>query len=137
LSPRRHAKFWQWVRHHTTSLFSTLVDYGTMVAGVEALHLAPVVATVIGATVGAITNFLVNRRFTYQAGDNVRRQVWRFVLVSAISLALNGLGEHIFHNVIGIQYVAARVITSVIVSNGWNYPLLRFFVFSGRAPEHR
>jgi putative flippase GtrA len=128
--------FWQWVRHHTTSLFSTLVDYSVMVGCVEIAHLRPVVGTVIGATCGAITNFLVNRSFTYHArGQGTSGQAARFVAVSAASLALNGAGEYLFHNVLGLQYMLARVITSVIVSNGWNYPMMRFFVFSNRPPK--
>jgi putative flippase GtrA len=127
---------WQWVKHHTTSLLSTLVDYTVMVSCVEVGHLEPVPATVIGATCGAITNFLVNRSFTYHArGQGTSRQALRFTLVSGASLALNGAGEHLFHNVLGLQYLLARVITSIIVSNGWNYPMMRFFVFSNRPPR--
>ena len=37
---------------------------------------------------------------------------------------------YLLHEVAGMQYLLARVIASVIVSNGWNYPMLRFFVFS-------
>jgi putative flippase GtrA len=121
------------VRHHATAVLSTGVDYAIMVMCVEAARLHPVPATVVGATCGAITNFLVNRSFTYQAsGGQVREQAWRFALVSGASLGLNALGEYTFHDLVGLQYMLARVITSVIVSNGWNYPMLRFFVFSRR-----
>ena len=121
------------MRHHATALLSTGVDYSAMVMLVELAHLQPVVATVVGASCGAVTNFLINRTFTYQAREGrVREQAWRFVLVSGASLGLNALGEYTFHNVFGLQYMLARVITSIIVSNGWNYPMLRFFVFSVR-----
>jgi putative flippase GtrA len=126
--------FWQWVRHHATSFASTAVDYALMVAVVEVAHVPPVPATAVGACGGALANFFVNRSFTYRAETGrVSAQAWRFGLVSAASLGLNALGEYLFHNVLGLQYMVARVITSVIVSNGWNYPMLRFFVFSGRA----
>jgi putative flippase GtrA len=127
------ASLWQWLRHHTTALLSTGVDYTVMVTCVEGFGLAPVLATVIGAACGAITNFLVNRSFTYHATrDPGTGQAWRFVLVSAGSLGLNAGGVQLFHGVLGLQYMLARVITSIIVSNGWNYPMLRFFVFSRR-----
>lgn len=125
-------KLRQWLKHHATSILSTIVDYGVMIACVELLHLRPVTATVAGAALGAVTNFTVNRRFTYEAHDvRVSSQAWRFVLVSGTSLALNAAGEHLFNGVFGVQYMLARVITSTIVSNAWNYPMLRFFVFSG------
>jgi putative flippase GtrA len=127
------ASIWLWLRHHTTALLSTGVDYGVMVTCVEGFGLGPVLATVIGASCGAITNFLVNRSFTYRATSDPRvGQAWRFVLVSGGSLGLNAGGEYLFHNVVGLQYMLARVITSIIVSNGWNFPMLRFFVFSRR-----
>jgi putative flippase GtrA len=130
-------RLWEWVRHHTTAVLSTIVDYAVMIACVELAHLSPVPATAIGATVGAVTNFLINRSFTYlRATDRrVPRQLGRFVFVSAMSLVLNTGGEHLFHYVIGLQYLVARVIVSTIVSNAWNYPMLRFFVFSTKPPE--
>ena len=128
------SRFWQWIRHHTTSVVSTVIDYGVMVLAVETGALGPVWATVMGAFCGAITNFIANRHFTYRAHHiHVSRQAWRYALVSAASLGLNAGGEHLFHNFVGLQYLVARIITSVIVSNGWNYPMQRFFVFSSRS----
>jgi putative flippase GtrA len=105
-----------------------------MFAAVKLIHLTPVVATVIGASGGAITNFGVNRSFTYRAGQGrATGQLWKFVVVSAASLGLNALGEYTFFGLLGLQFMLARVITAIIVSNGWNYPMLRFFVFSRRS----
>jgi putative flippase GtrA len=65
-------------------------------------------------------------------GPEVASYAWRYAIVSAASLALNAAGEYLFTKVVGLQYLLARLITSIIVSNGWNYPLQRFFVFSPR-----
>lgn len=132
----RGARFWQWVRHHAAAVVATTADYSVMVAAVELLRIGPVPATAIGALAGGITSFSMNRRFTYgSAGVTVGSQAWRYALVSAASLGLNTAGEYLFHAVLGIQYLAARVITSVIVSNAWNYPLQRYFVFSNSLPK--
>ena len=126
------------MRHHATAIAATTVDYSVMVAAVELVGLGPVPATAIGALGGAITNFTMNRRFTYRAvGVRASSQAWRYALVSAASLGLNTLGEFLFHSVLGVQYLAARVVTSLIVSNGWNYPLQRYFVFQNSLPEDR
>jgi len=124
------------MRHHATSVLSTAVDFTVMFAFVKLVHLKPVVATVIGASGGALTNFAVNRSFTYRAGTGrPGGQLWKFVVVSAASLGLNALGEYCFFSLLGLQFMLARVITAIIVSNGWNYPMLRFFVFSGRSKK--
>jgi putative flippase GtrA len=117
-------------------VLSTVVDYTAMIASVELGHLGPVVGTVIGASCGAVTNFLVNRSFTYHVTNrDATPQVWKFALVSGASLGLNALGVYLLARVAGLQYVLARLITSIIVSNGWNYPMLRFFVFSNQPPS--
>jgi putative flippase GtrA len=126
-----YSRFWEWIRHHMTAIVSTIVDYSVMVSAVEFMHLGPVAATPIAAFCGAVTNFTMNRRFTYRAATPgpVRGQLLRFVLVSGCSLGLNTLGEFLFLKIPHLHYFVARVITSTIVSNVWNYPLLRFFVF--------
>ena len=114
-----------------TAVTSTIVDYSVMIAIVELTALGPVAATPIAAFAGAVTNFTMNRNFTYRVSASpIRGQLWRFVLVSGCSLGWNTLGEFLFLKVPHLHYFFARVITSVIVSNVWNYPLLRFFVFS-------
>jgi putative flippase GtrA len=137
-SPRPSApsRFWEWIRHHTTAIISTIVDYSVMVAAVELADIGPVAATPIAAFAGAVTNFTLNRSFTYRASHNaLGGQLWRFALVSGFSLGLNTLGEYLFLKVPHLHYFLARVITSTIVSNVWNYPLLRFFVFSERRSQ--
>src|SRR4029078_7466878 len=124
---------WEWIRHHMTAIVSTIVDYSVMIAVVELTTLGRVPATPIAAFAGAVTNFTVNRNFTYRAGDRpIKGELLRFVLVSGASLGWNTLGEVLFLKIPHLHYFLARVITSVIVSNVWNYPLLRFFVFSER-----
>jgi putative flippase GtrA len=123
----------QWVRHHVSALAATGVDYGVMIGGVELAGVRPVPATALGAFVGAVTNFALGRWFTYRAGDApVAGQAWRYGVVSATSLAWNASGEALLHDVLGLQYVLARVITSIVVGNAWNYPLQRRFVFKRR-----
>jgi len=125
--------FWQWVRHHLASIAATVVDYSVMVTLVEVAHFRPVPATALGALAGGLANFTLNRIYTYRVTDaSVGDQGWRYALVSASSLGWNTLGEHVFANVFGLQYILARLITSFTVSNVWNYPLQRFFVFSRR-----
>jgi putative flippase GtrA len=120
-----------------TSVASTIVDYSVMIGTVELAGLGPVAATPIAAFAGAVTNFTMNRHFTYRAAGHspIRGQLLRFLLVSGCSLGLNTLGEFLFLKVPHLHYFVARVITSTIVSNVWNYPMLRFFVFSDRRSQ--
>jgi len=124
------------MRHHAASIVATVADYLVLIAGVELAHLRPVVATPIGAFAGGVTNFTLGRRFTYRRTDvPAAGQAWRYLIVSGVSLGLNTGGMYLFHDVVHIEYLLARVITSVIVSNAWNYPMQRYFVFSASASK--
>ena len=127
------SRFWEWLRHHATAVIATTVDYTVMVGSVELAHFGPVAATPLAAAAGAVTSFTLNRHFTYRVADrSIRAQLWRYALVSGCSLGLNTLDMFLFLKVPNMHYFPARVVTSTIVSNLWNYPLMRFFVFSGR-----
>ncbi len=120
-----------YLRHHVASIVATIVDYGLMVAAVELLGVSPVVGAVVGALGGALTNFTMGRLYIYRVGPGaVGAYAWRYALVSGASLGWNAAGEALFTKGLGLQYMLARVITSVVVSNAWNYPLQRYFVFS-------
>lgn len=108
----------------------TGADFLVMIACVELLHLPPVFGTAVGGAVGAVTNFWLGRHWTYHAENvDIGRQVLRYFVVALMSLGLNIVGEYLFVNRLGVHYVLGRVITAVIVSNAWNYPMQRFFVF--------
>lgn len=128
---------WEAVRHATTSILATAVDFLTMIVLVSLVGIRAVPATAISASAGAVTSFTFGRHFTYPGARDVaaRHQLWRFVLVSGSSLALNTLGEFLLHDLLGLQYILARVVTSIVVSGGWNYPMSKYFVFSGRPPS--
>ena len=117
-------------KHQIASIVATVIDYCIMIAMVSIVGLTPVEGTVIGATCGAIANFSLGRHFTFQAtSERPEGQVVRYVLVSAASLGWNALGEHLLAEVVGLQYVIARLITGTLVSFVWNYPMHRYFVF--------
>lgn len=117
-------------RHQVASAVSTAVDFGVMTLAVELLHRPPVVATLAGATCGALVNFQLGRHWTFRAGDgHVAHQALRYALVSAGSALLNALGEYAVHDVLAVQYFAARALVAFAVSVLWNFPLQRHFVF--------
>jgi putative flippase GtrA len=117
-------------RHQIASVVATAVDFATMILAVELLRATAVVGTATGATVGAVTNFTLGRTFTFRVRDAaIGPQALRYALVSASSAGLNALGEHIAHDRLGIEYIAARVVVALLVSLAWNFPLQRYFVF--------
>jgi len=131
----RLAKVKEWVRHHTGSFISSCVDFSVMIACVELLGLHPVDGTVAGAFCGALTSFLLGRTWVFHRTDSpATAQIARYGAVAAASLGLNALGEYLLVEQAGLGYVLSRVLVAVTVSNLWNYPLHKYFVFGKRRP---
>jgi putative flippase GtrA len=132
-APRRFpARLRLLFRHQIGATAATLVDFSTMIALVR-VGLTPVQATACGAACGAVTNFTLSRRWIFDAAHaHAGAQALRYAAVSLASLLLNAAGEHVFHDLLHVQYVLARVIVSVAVSVLWNFTMHRLFVF--RAP---
>ena len=122
------------LKHQAGAVFTTLVDFSTMIACVQLLKIPPVWATGIGASFGAVTNFTLGRLWIFEARENrASGQAFRYGLVSAASLLLNMLGEWLVHDVAHLQYVLARAIVAVVVSVAWNFPMHKSFVFGKTA----
>ena len=118
------------------SLLATGLDFATMIGVVELFRTSPVLGTMFGAAAGGVTSFILGRIFTFRSRvEPVSGQAFRYGLVSGASLGLNALGEHLILRVMPSHYVLGRAIVATTVSNVWNYPLQRFFVFVHRTPS--
>lgn len=116
-------------QHQFCAFLATSLDYCIMIACVSLLGLSPVVGTVLGALVGAVTNFMLGRRWVFDArSGDVRGQALRYALVSAVSLTCNATAEWLLVRA-GLQYVGGRVLASITIGVGWNFPMHRHFVF--------
>ena len=130
----RKASFWvSFSRAQAASVAATLVDFGLLVLLVEGTGLWYVAATALGAFAGAITNFTLNRHWSFgAAGDEWGGQALRYALVSGGSLGLNILGVFLLTDGLGSPYAASKAITALLVGWFFNYPLHRGFVFPAR-----
>jgi putative flippase GtrA len=117
-------------RHQLGALAATTVDFAAMIALVECLGLSPVTSTAISASLGGITSFVLGRVWIFRRhSGHWAAQATRYAVVSGASAGLNALGEHLLHDLAGLQYVWARLLVSVAVSLLWNFPMQRGFVF--------
>jgi putative flippase GtrA len=124
-------------RSALTSVFTTALDFGVLVALVQLFGVNYVVATFVGTLVGFLSNFSINRYWAFEATSG--KLHWQFVRVLPVqagSTGLQTLGVWVFTDFIGLHYWVAKIVVSTLVYLGWNYPLNRFFVF-GRKIEAR
>ena len=117
-------------RSTLVSLFTSALDFLTLVLLVEKLGVSYVWATWIGTIVGSLSNFTINKLWAFEAGrQELGPQFLRFLLVQTGSSTLQTLGVWLFTRFVGLPYEASKVIVAVLVYLGWNFPLNRLFVF--------
>ena len=120
-------------QHQISAAAATAVDFAVMIACKSGLGLTPAMATAIGSLFGAVISFTLGRRWVFQsAHGDIRGQALRYAFVSTLSLIFNSRGEKLFVS-LGLNYVLARVLLSVVVGMVWNFPMHRYFVFRDRS----
>ncbi|WP_421943214.1 GtrA family protein [Pedobacter sp.] len=110
-----------------------ITDYGIMIFLTEIVHIHFTISILISGTIGGIVNFYINRLWAFknQVGYVVSppNQFIRFFSVVIISITLKSSGTYILHRLVNIDYRIGRVIIDLLVSYGFNYPMMRYWVF--------
>jgi putative flippase GtrA len=122
--------FQEFSRSQVASAVATLFDYGVLFGLAELAHLWYVFAVACGALAGAISNFLLNRHWSFQATHTkASRQALKYAIVSFGSLLLNTGGVYLVTEHMHIHYAISVVIVSLLVGFLFNFPLQRSYVF--------
>jgi len=117
-------------RNTLTSCFTTALDFAVLTALVEIFHVHYVVAVFFGTVAGALSNFFINRHWSFDVG-HIRGhwQLARFVPVQAGSSALHTVGVWLMTEHAHLSYFYSKAIVALVVYLVWNYPMNKFFVF--------
>jgi len=117
-------------RAQLSSLLATLADYGTLFLCTEVFHVWYVISTAVGALLGAVVNFMINRHWSFRASHGrISHQAFRYTVVSGGSLILNTGGVYLVTEFGRIHYAISVVIVSILVGIFFNYPLHRHYVY--------
>lgn len=116
---------------------ATAVDFAVVVALVQTFGLKASVATLVGAAVGALTNYSFNRFVTYRSRSAVAPQMARYALVSGSSALINAGGVALLAFHPALDYRFAWWLVRGAVWLGWNFPLQRSYVFAPSREEPR
>lgn len=101
------------VRFAGVGAVGTSVHYGILVALVELFSLHPTIGTACGALGGAITNYLLNHRWTFASRERHLVTGPKFLVVAGLSFTLNPLLLWtILELVPGVPYLAAQVVVT-------------------------
>lgn len=117
-------------KSQVSASLSSLVDYCVTVLLVEVLKSWYVTGNAIGIAAGGITNFYLNRNFVFSKGEKTRRtQFMRYSLVWIGYLLLASGGIFLLTHYLGLNHLLSKVVVSLALAFGYNYPLQKRFVF--------
>ncbi|MES2131847.1 MAG: GtrA family protein [Bacteroidota bacterium] len=121
----------KFLKAQLASLISTLVDFSFTFFMAEICHQYYLTAVALGAIVGAVVNFSINRYWSFNATDaSVQNQGFKYALVWVGSLLLNLLGTYVLTQFFLVNYLLSKTITAVCVGLGFNYTLQKHYVFA-------
>ena len=114
---------------NAASFIASLCDYSIAIVLKEYFTVQPFAASIIGTVGGGIINFFICRYWVFKANKtSVFLQSKRYLLTWTGNLLLSALGVYLLLGT-GLNYVLAKLITSVLVVITYNYPLQKKYVF--------
>lgn len=118
-----------------------VTDYGLMILLTEILHIHFTISILISGTIGGIVNFCINRYWAFKSNDGysipAKKQLLRFFSVVMGSITLKSAGTYLLHSSFNLDYRIGRLLIDSIVSYGFNYPLMKYWVFNNKTLETR
>jgi hypothetical protein len=115
---------------NVASVIASTGDYLVTIMAVQVFGMDVVIAGITGTISGGIINFWIGRHWVFSAVEsNAHRQAVRYSIVWLGNLLLNATGMYVFTKLAGLYYLAAKIITSLLVAITYNYPLQKRYVF--------
>lgn len=100
--------------------FSTALQYLILLALVQAGGVDPVVASSVGYVLSALANYDLNYRLTFRSRVPYLGGMLRYALVMTTGLLLNGAIMAAGTKVLGMHYLLAQVVATIVVLF-WNF----------------
>jgi putative flippase GtrA len=118
------------LKANVASLIASLIDFLITFLLAKLLHVEELAAIVIGTVCGGVVNFMIGRIWVFKSVNAaVKTQAGRYLLVWIGNLILNWFGNYLLVKKAGVYFMLAKLVISILVAVGWNYPLQKRFVF--------
>lgn len=105
-----------------------VIDFSLTWLFKDVFHVNKFLANAIGFTAAVLSNYFINRIWTFKNSAKIGRQLAAFVTVSLIGLLLNSLIIYLFNNLLSFNFYHSKIIAVALVFF-WNFSANYFFVF--------
>ncbi|MBN3766800.1 GtrA family protein [Burkholderia sp. Ac-20365] len=93
----------------------TVTQYAILIALVHSGSTSPAIGSMIGATIGAIVNYGLNRRITFRSSSNPLSTAPKFAIVALLGVLANGVCMKFFATGLELNYLLAQLVTTALV----------------------
>ena len=118
----------QFVKFLGVGSVSAVGHYGVLIGLVSGFGFDPVLSSAAGAFVGAVINYALNYRFTFQSSQQHTETVSRFALVAFLGMGLNTFLMWVGVAVLALHYLLAQILTTLLVIL-WSFAGNRLWTF--------
>lgn len=105
---------YRFIRYSGVGIIGTATHFLCMIVLVEWGHTSPVLATSVGATVGAIVNYVLNHQFTFSSSRSHQVAFPRFAAIAILGIILAALIVKL-GVLIGLHYVLSQIVASICI----------------------
>lgn len=109
----------------------TTGHYAVLILLVQILHTGPVIATSIGFIIGALINYILNYRITFNSNKQHHEALTKFFTVALLGAVLNGSMMSLGINIFNLHYLIAQVLATCIVLV-LNFVANKYWTFADR-----
>ena len=122
----------QFMKFSVVGVAAFVIDYGLLALLTEAFGINYLISATISFIASVIFNYMASMRFVFRhkKGMSRQREFIIFVILSAIGLGLNNLVLWSCVEFLGIHYLIAKIIATIIVSV-WNFFSRKKFLDAG------
>jgi len=118
-----------------------VTDYVMMILLTEKLGIHFTVSILISGTLGGAVNFCINRYWAFKNQSayvtTAKMQLIRFFSVVLGSIILKSTGTLLLNRGFNLDYRIGRLLIDSLVSYGFNYPLMKWWVFKTNSRKHQ
>lgn len=120
-----------YLKAQASSLVASAIDFGVTIIAVNLFGWWYLVASITGTVTGGAVNFYVNRKWVFESESTaIKWQILKYILVWAGNLIIVTAGVFILTRFFNLNYVLAKVFSSVLTGISYNYIMQKQFIFS-------
>ena len=123
--------FWKFLKFGAVGFSGVFVDFGVTWVCREKIRLNQYVANSTGFLCAVVSNYILNRIWTFQSQDpSVALQFSKFLLASLIGLAINNGIIYLLNERFRVNFYVAKLAATAVVTV-WNFWANYTFTFTG------